>query len=120
MRAEATTAAPAETGADTIAIGLFEGEGIAHDLPDGSLQALVDSGEARPGLRKLAVTHADGRRYILAGLGRREEFGAEKARVAAASVVARAKELGTRKLCWELPHHVDDAVAGGFVEGTLL
>jgi leucyl aminopeptidase len=120
MRAEATTAAPAETGADTIAIGLFEGEPIAHDVGDAVLQALVDSGEARPGLRKLAVTHAGGRRYVLAGLGRREEFDPERARVAAASVVGRAKELGTRKLCWELPHHVDDAVAGGFVEGTLL
>ena len=30
MRAEATTAAPADTGADTIAIGLFEDEKIAH------------------------------------------------------------------------------------------
>jgi leucyl aminopeptidase len=120
MRAEATTEAPADTGADTIAIGLFDGEAIAHDVDDGVLQALVDSGEAKPGLRKLAVTHAGGRRYILAGLGKRDAFDAERARVAAASVVGRARELGTRKLCWELPHHVDDAVAGGFVEGTLL
>jgi leucyl aminopeptidase len=120
MLSAATTDAPQDTGADTIVIGLFEGEGIAHDVEDGALQALVDSGEARPGLRKLAVTHALGKRYVLAGLGRRDGFDAEGARVAAASVVARAKELGTRKLCWELPHHVDDAIAGGFVEGTLL
>src|SRR3954447_12092599 len=120
MQAEATTAAPADTGADTIAIGLFEGEAIAHDVGDGVLQALVDSGEARPGLRKLAVTHADGKRYVLVGLGTRDAFDAERARTAAASVVGRAKELGTRKLCWELPHHVDDEVAAGFVEGTLL
>jgi leucyl aminopeptidase len=120
MRAEATTAPPAETGADTIAIGLFEGEAIAHDLEGGLLQALVDSGEARPGLRKLAVTHAGGKRYILAGLGKREAFTADSARAAAGSVVNRAKELGTRFLCWELPHHVGDAETGGFVEGTLL
>src|SRR5215210_6317171 len=98
MRAEATTEAPAETGADTIAIGLLEDEPIAHDVGDGVLQALVDSGEARPGLRKLAVTHAEGRRYVLAGLGRRAELDPERARIAAASVVGRAKELGTRKL----------------------
>ena len=85
MRAEATTSAPADTGADTIAIGLFEGEPIAHDLDGGVLQALVDSGEAKPGLRKLAVTHAGGKRYVLAGLGKREEFDAERARVAAAA-----------------------------------
>ena len=120
MLSAATTDAPQDTGADTIVIGLFEGEAIAHDVEDGVLQALVDSGEARPGLRKLAVTHALGKRYVLAGLGKREDFDAERARVAAASVVGRAKELGTRKLCWELPHHVGDDVAGGFVEGTLL
>ncbi len=120
MRAEATTEAPAETGADTIAIGLFEGEPIAHDVDGGALQALVDSGEARPKLRKLAVAHAGGNRYVLAGLGKRDEFDAERARVAAARVAGRARELGTRFLCWELPHHVGDAEAGGFVEGTLL
>src|SRR5688572_9074636 len=120
MRPEATTSAPAETGADTIAIGLFDGEPIAHDVEGGVLQALVDSGEAKPGLRKLAVTHAGGKRYVLAGLGAREEFDAERARVAAASVVGRARELGTRKLCWEVPHHVGEAEAAGFVEGTLL
>jgi leucyl aminopeptidase len=120
MRAEATTAAPADSGADTIAIGLFDGEPIAHDLEDGVLQALVDSGESLPGLRKLAVTHAGGKRYILAGLGTRDTFDAEKARTAAAMVVRRARELGTRRLCWELPHHVDDEIAGAFVEGSLL
>src|SRR5215212_1456349 len=116
MRVSSTTQAPPDTGADTIAVGVFEGEGIAHDV-DGVLQGMVDSGEARPGLRKVAVTHAGGRRYILAGLGRRDDFDAEKARLAAAAVAGRANELGTRVLCWELPHHVD---APGFVEGTLL
>ena len=120
MRAEATTTAPPETGADTIAIGIFEGEGIAHDVEGGVLQALVDTGEAKPELRKLAVVHAGGLRFVLAGLGARETFTAEHARVAAASVVARAGELGARTLCWELPHRVGDEVAGGFVEGTLM
>jgi leucyl aminopeptidase len=35
-------------------------------------------------------------------------------------VLARARELGARVLCWELPHHVGDAVVAGLVEGTLL
>ena len=63
------------------------------------------------GLRKLAVTHAGGRRYILVGLGKRDDFDAEGARLAAAAVVGRAKELGTRVLCWELPHHIRGAAA---------
>ena len=79
MRAEATTTAPADTGADTIAIGHFEGEPIPHDVEGGLLQALVDSGEAKPGLRKLAVTHAGGKRYVLAGLGTRAALAATAA-----------------------------------------
>src|SRR5919197_470042 len=116
MRVSSTPQAPPETRADTIAVGVFEGEAIAHDV-DGVLQGLVDAGEARAGLRKVAVAHAGGRRYVLAGLGKRDEFDDERARVAAATVAGRAKELGTRVLCWELPHHVD---APGFVEGTVL
>jgi leucyl aminopeptidase len=116
MRVTSTTQAPPDTDADTIAVGVFEGEAIAHDV-DGILQGLVDAGEARTGLRKVAVTHAGGKRYVIAGLGKREDFDAERARVAAATVAGRASELGTRTLCWELPHHVE---APGFVEGTVL
>jgi leucyl aminopeptidase len=116
MRVSSTTQAPPDTRADTIAVGIFEGDAIAHDV-DGVLQGLVDAGEARAGLRKVAVAHAGGRRYILAGLGNRDGFDAERGRIAAAAVAGRAKELGTRILCWELPHHVE---APGFVEGTVL
>lgn len=119
MRVTSTTDAPPATDADTIVVGVFEDEGIAHDH-GGVLQALVDSGEAKRGLRKLAVTHAEGRRYVVAGLGGRSDFDPEKARVVAAAVVGRAKELGTKTLCWEVPHHVGDAHVAGLVEGTLL
>ena len=44
----------------------------------------------------------------------------ERARIAAATAHGRALEVGTTTLCWELPHHVDDAVTGAFVEGTVL
>ena len=120
MNVRATTDAPADTGADTIAIGVFEDKPISHDVADGALQALVDSGEARTGLRKVAVTHADGRRWILVGLGRRDDFDAERARIAAAVALGRAQEIGTRSLCWEMPHRVEDDVIAGFVEGTVL
>jgi leucyl aminopeptidase len=119
MNVRPTTDLPADTAADTIAVGVFEDEGIAHDV-DGALQALVDSGEARRGLRKVAVAHADGKRWILVGLGRRDEFDPERARVAAAVAAGRARELASRTLCWEVPHHVSDAHAAALVEGTLL
>jgi leucyl aminopeptidase len=119
MDVSATTQSPPSTDADTIAVGVFEQEDVAHDH-GGVLQALVDSGEARRGFRKLAVTHAGGKRYVLVGLGKRDAFDPERARLAAAAVAGRARELGTRALCWEVPHHVSEAHAGALVEGTLM
>src|SRR5215210_4751402 len=120
MDVRATTEAPVATGADTIAVGVFEDEGVAHDLPGGELNALLDAGEAKRAFRKLALTHADGRRWIVAGLGKREEFDPERAREAAAGALGRARELGARSLCWELPHHLSDAHASAVVEGTVM
>ena len=81
---------------------------------------LVASGEARSELRSLAVAHAAGKRWILVGGGSRDAFDGERARLAAAAALGRARQLGARSLCWELPHKVADAVAGAIVEGTLL
>jgi leucyl aminopeptidase len=120
MRVSATTAAPVDTAADTIAIGVFAGKDVAHDLPDGTLQALVASGEARSAVGHVAVAHGAGTRWILVGLGERDDFDAERGRVVAAAVAGRARELGTRVLTWELPHKVGDDVPGALVEGTLL
>jgi leucyl aminopeptidase len=120
VHVEATTDPPASTNADTVAIGLFTGTGVAHDTPGGDLQALVDSGEARAAYKKLAVTHAEGKRWILVGLGDRDEFTAERARVVAALAHGRARDLGARALCWEVPHGSGDAEVSGLVEGTLL
>ena len=109
---------PEQTSADTRVVGLFEGE-----QPDGeALQSLVCSGEAKPALRKLAVTHEQGpdggsRRVIVAGLGKRAELDPEKARVAAAVATARGRDLGARSLSWSVP---DPGVAAALVEGTVL
>ena len=106
--------APEETSADTRVIGLFEGE----SLPEGPLRSLSDSGEASGKPRKLAVTHEDSRRVIVVGLGKRDVFDAEKARVAAAVAAGRARDLAARSLSWEAPS--GEGVAGALVEGTLL
>ncbi len=116
----ATTAAPVDTAADTVALGVFAGKRIPHDLEDAPLQALLDADEARAAFKHLAVTHAAGKRWILVGLGERDDFTPERARIAAALVQERARELGATTLCWELPHRLDDAEAAAFVEGTLL
>jgi leucyl aminopeptidase len=120
MDVEATTHNPPETHADTVVVGVFEGEDVAHDTSGRELQALLESGEARRSFRKLAVVHADDKRWVLVGLGKRDAFDGERARVAAGVAHGRAAELGASTLCWEVPHHVADEVVAGLVEGTLL
>ena len=68
----------------------------------------------------MAVWHHEGVRVLLAGLGPRERFDGESARLAAAAVHRRARELGTETLCWELPHRVGEEVIAGLVAGTVL
>ena len=104
---------PAETDADTRVVTLFEDEEPA----DAAVKALVAAGEAKPALGKLAVTHEDGgRRLIAVGLGKRDELDGEKARVAAAGAAGRARELGAKSLSWAAPADV----AGAVVEGTVI
>jgi leucyl aminopeptidase len=110
---------PEETAADTRVVGLFEGESPAEPL----LKRLVDLGEAKPGLKKVALAHEEApgggeRRVLVAGLGKRAEFDAERARVAAAAAAERAKELGAVSLSWAAP--AGEGVPGAIVEGTLL
>ena len=109
--------APEETAADTRVVGLFEDESLA----DAALQALVDLGEAKPELKKVALAHEDApgggrRRVLIAGLGKRDELDAEQARIAASAAAARAQELGAVSLSWAAP----EGFAGPVVEGTLL
>jgi leucyl aminopeptidase len=120
VEVEATVESALATAADTVAIGVFDEERVAHDVGDHVLQSLLDSGEAGTKLARLAVTHAGGRRFVVVGLGARAEFDPERARVVAAAAHRRARELGGGTVCWEVPHHVDDAIVGGLVEGTLL
>jgi leucyl aminopeptidase len=112
---EVTTSrgAPDDTAADTRVVPFFEGDSL-----DGPLQALVDSGEAKPKLKRVAVAHEDDgrRRVLIAGLGKREELDGEGARVAASAVAGRAKELGAKALSWDAPA----GFGGPIVEGTLL
>jgi leucyl aminopeptidase len=105
--------APGDAAADTRIVGLFEGESPGEP----ALKELADSGEAKGGFKKLAVTHVDGKRVVVVGLGKRDEFDPEKARGAAAVAAGRASELGARTLSWAAP---SPDFAGPIVEGTLL
>ena len=116
----ASTQAPLATGADTIAVGVFDDEGVANDLPGGALEALLDRGEAVRTLGRVALIHHEQRRVLLVGLGARSEFDGERARVAAAHTLRQARELGTGTLAWDLPARADEEVVEGLVSGTVL
>jgi leucyl aminopeptidase len=117
---EASTERPLATGADTIAVGVFEDEDVSDDLPGGPLQALLDSGEGSHRFQHLALTHHEGRRVILIGLGPRTEFDGERARVVAARTHRRARDCGATKLCWEIPSNTGAEIVEGLVQGTVL
>jgi leucyl aminopeptidase len=123
MQISAITQPARTVEADTVAVGIFEGEGPPTQAP-AEVQALLSSGEARASFKSLALTHADGKRWLVVGLGARGAFDAERARVAAAAVSARAREISARTLCWEIPQGTPEtsaaAIAAALVEGTVL
>jgi leucyl aminopeptidase len=105
-----TTQAPETTDADTVALGIFDGASAPGHAP-AEVAALLASGEAKTSFKSLALAHADGKRWLLVGLGKPEQLNAERMRVAAAVALGRAKEIATHALCWVLP-------AGGTANGT--
>jgi leucyl aminopeptidase len=119
VRVSSTTQPGADTDADTVAVGVFEGEDPPAEAP-AELGELLGSGEARRSLKALALTHAQGRRWLLVGLGERGKLTPERARVAAATVHARALELGTRALCAQAPAQTGVEIAAALAEGTIL
>jgi leucyl aminopeptidase len=128
MRASFRKGKPADTTADTLCIGLFEDEGPPKPLDQalgGKLGRLIDSGEVKPGFKKTAVLHPEGAigaaRVVTVGLGKRDDFDGERARIAAAVGLRRAADASARSLAWAVPEQTDQAaVAGALTEGTLL
>jgi leucyl aminopeptidase len=118
MQVSTTSRPGRESDADTVAIGLFEGEELGGEAP-AELGELLASGEARRSFKALTVGHAQGKRWLIVGLGARKDFSPERARVAAAAARSRAHEISTRSLCWEVPAGGRD-VAAALVEGTIL
>jgi leucyl aminopeptidase len=119
MQVSATASPPTSTDADTAVVGVFDGEEPSPQAPQ-ELRELLASGEAGRSLKALALAHAGGKRWLIVGLGARDEFTAESARVVAALARERARELATRTLCWEAPKDSAAEVVAALVEGTIL
>jgi len=117
MKIEVKQAKLADCGAELLAVGLFE----SAELPDG-VAATAGADDARSGFRKLSLLRPDGfPPVVVVGLGEREEFDAEKLRVAAALAAKEAKRLEAGSLAWALPDGIDAAAAAeALVTGTIL
>ena len=128
MRASFRQGAPADADADTLCFGLFEGDDPPAALDralGGRLAPLIESGEAKGAFKRIALLHPDGggslARAIAVGLGKRAEFTPERARVAAAAALARARDTGAERVAWAVPEGVDqEAVGRALAEGVLL
>jgi leucyl aminopeptidase len=106
-----------EADAELLAVGLFEGE----ELPE-PIAGAPGSGDAKGAFKKLARAYPEGAtRTIVIGLGKADDFDAERARVAAAIVAKEAGQLEASSLAWLLPaSRQDAAIAEGLVTGTVL
>lgn len=111
----------AETTADTRVVGIFDGASSDANAPVDTIAKLVESGEIKSTYKSTGVAHSHGARFVTVGLGKPEDFTAERARVAGAVATSRAAELGAKSISWLLPD-VDDsnAIASAIVEGTIL
>ena len=105
---------PPETGADTIVVGVFEGEGVAHDVPGGELAGAA--GQRRGAAAASASSRSrtpTGKRWIARrpGRARRVRPRARPGRGRPSPTAAPASSARAT-LCWEVPHHVGDDVVG--------
>ncbi len=118
VHVSATVDPAGTTDADTVVVCLFQGEELSGETP-AELGELIASGEARRTFKALALAHAQGKRWLAVGMGKRGELTAERARVAAALARDRARELSARVLCVQAPDG-DPLVLAALVEGTVL
>jgi len=117
VRVEVTDTPLAEVKSDLLAVMLFEGE----ELPE-PLAGARGAEDAKGGYRKTALLHPESPgRALVVGLGDRDEFEPERARVAAALAAKQAASLQARSLALVAPESDDgEAVAAGLVEGAIL
>lgn len=108
---------PAETTADTRVVGIFDGEPSGIEPVD----KLVDKGEIKASFKSSGIAHAHGTRFLVVGMGKREDFTEERARVVGAVAAAAAKGIGAKSLSASGPDTDDlSRTAAAFAEGVIL
>lgn len=117
MRVEVSQTQPAETDADLLAVGLYEGEQLPAELA-----GAPGAGDAKVGFQKLTLLRPEQpSRVLVVGLGKRDDADAERIRLAAAVAAKEATKLEATSLAWLLPESDhDEATAEALVTGTIL
>jgi leucyl aminopeptidase len=117
MKVEVRQAELAASGADLVAVGLFEDD----QLPQAVAPA-AGADTARSGFKKLTLLRPEGLPPVLVvGLGTRDELDPEKLRVVAAVAAKEAARLEATSLAWAPPEGDDaGAFAEALVTGTIL
>jgi leucyl aminopeptidase len=117
MKIQVTDKSAQEAGADLVCVGMFEDEELPAPFADASGAA-----DARGGFKKTAVLHPGSpERLLVAGLGKREDFTPERARVAAALAVRQAQRVEAGSVAWAVPDQGEPtAIATALVDGTVL
>src|SRR3954453_17216610 len=106
-----------EAAAEIVVVGLCEEDQLPSELGDARGAA-----DAKGGFKKLALIPPDEPdRVLVVGLGARDDFDAERARVVAAVAAREAGRLGVRSVAWLVPEVGDrEAVAAGLVVVSIL
>ena len=107
----------ADVEADLVAAFLFEGDELPLELADAR-----GADDVEGGYRKSFLVHPDNpERVAVVGLGKREDFEPERARVAAAIAAAAAAKRKATSLALVAPESEDDAAtAAALTEGAIL
>ncbi len=115
MQVEVTQKALAETAADVRVVGLCEGQ----DLPV-ELASAPGAADVKASFKRTTLLRPDGdARWLIVGLGAREQLDSERMRVAAAVVTKAAGLYTATSVSWAVPDGRAD-LAAAIVDGTVL
>jgi leucyl aminopeptidase len=117
VKVEVRDEALAASSADLAVLGLYEGS-----PPPEALAGAPGAATAQGKFKTISSVYPEGGpRTIVVGLGKREEAGPERLRVAAALAAGEAGRLEASSLAWVLPEHGGEgAAAAALVTGTVL
>jgi leucyl aminopeptidase len=121
MKVEVKQVGLAESGAELVVVGYYEG----GELP-APVAAASGGDRAKAGFKKLSLLHPqDFPPVLVVGLGDRDQLDSEQLRVAAAVAAKEATRLEVDSVAWGLPETDDplaatEAEAEAIVTGTIL